>query len=395
MAFSSTWFNAINIIQEEINSLKDAFKNIFKSFTITPLTEDFFITLSAKSSELMYLTDSYKTIDIQSFCPITIQDLNEVAILENSIFITGNFYTNSFILALDNCSIFNGELKIGSSRFLSLSTIGITKIHGLRIYKDRIYISSRHGGVSLPQQFAFIYAWDFSYNKTLSLPLTTGYLGGATDIQIYKENLYTVMSTGSPGLAYCVKIDLSLTTFSTVFSTGTVTAERVKLESPFIIYKDLIYIPTVQNNVAGFNKLGFQVFNVNTGVLVKSVLPVDVISGGYTNTPFSHWLALHNGKLIVTCSTNPLIKFIARFDEATLAFEESKILPCLITDDNTILRNGMIYLCGEDPTNGVNAKLITMYYKDFLTTYKEDPKLLFNGYGSFGAINYNIPKYEI
>lgn len=395
MAFEANWYDGVNTIEDKINLLEEAFKNLPKTLKVVPLSEDFFITLSAKSAEIMYKTDSYKTIDIQNFCPVPIQDLNEVVILEDSIFLTGNFYSNSFLLALDKCTLINGELNIGSSRYLSLSTLGITKIHGLRVYKDRLYISSRHNGSSIPQQFAFVYAWDFSFNKLLALPLTTGYLGGATDIQIYKDSLYTVMSTGSPGLAYCIKIDLSLTTFSIVFSTGTVTAERVKLQSPFIIYKDLIYIPTVQNDASGFNKLGFQVFNVNTGLITKSVLPVDVITGGVTNTPFPHWLALHNGKLIVTCTLNSLVKFIARFDETTLAFEESRILPCLITDDNTILRDGTIFLCGEDPTNGVNAKLITMYYKDFLNTYKEDSKLLFNGYGSFGSINYNIPKYEI
>lgn len=342
-----------------------------------PLPKDFYIAGEASGSQLLYLTDNYRTINISgSITEIT--NINEIVRNGNDLFITTNFYGDNTIISLLNCSIYNNELIIGE--IIEQDITGISNIHGFIFYNGFLYGSDRTGSQSV--KIIKINPYNLSDQKILTLPNTSEYIGTTDSIRGYGNNIYTLICTGTSTEASLVKIDLDLNNFSVIFKKGSLLTKRISSPYPFIIENGEIYIPWINRTSGVRDKMGIVVVDLNGNVLRESN---DItLTSHATQRVLPHWMGIFNGKIILTSLYN---RCLARIDKNTLLLEEVIPLNESITDDNTIMNDGWIYLNGEYNPSDLTAlvNLLKVKYNDF-TTLSIEISNYFNGQGSHGSL---------
>lgn len=350
---------------------------------------DFFISGSALGSQLTYLSGNYKVLDLQSYTTTRIYNINEVIRNGNDLYLTINFSDDpaifNSIIKLGGCFLVNGFLSFKS---FNIQILPISRIHGSIFYRGWIYVNNRPLTDSEYHTTIRINKDDLSDIISLQVPNSITWQGQPTDIIGYKGNIYTILGKASNTVSYFIKLDLDLISYSLVFLCGNVSStKRVRLQSPFIIYQDEVYIPTYNNAsqpLAG-NSIGISVYSL-TGTILREIAGITVTTGN-TNRPFPHWFQIFNDKLIMT-NSGSTHKWMARFDKTTLIMEEIYNTGLFITDDNSIMTNGYIYLNAETVGGIINSQLIKIKYDNFLDIGVEIP--IYNGgYGSYGSINYN------
>jgi hypothetical protein len=363
------------------------------------IPEDFYISTLVNSSELLYYTDSFRRIDLESYLDpsINVRNSNEIVRNGSDFYLCGNFGpSDTYFIKLTNCKLKNGVIFHFDKIEHRVITSYINLVHGICFYKGYIYLASR----STTTIVARINTSNIDDINTLTLPST--YLNRqTTDIIAYKDFVYIMPSlTGSP--AAVIKIDLTLGTYSQIITTGTSSSSRrVRTSSAYLIYNDEIFIPMIVNTISGFSQLGMEVWGLD-GVIKRQTYSQPINAGTPSLTPLAHWMGVYNDKLIISnavMGTTTSHRSLVRMDISTLAIEESIPMDTLITDDNSIFSDGYIYLNGEAPGNiyvtgswdidtsktpNPTTKLIKIKYNDFADRVDLISDL---GYGSYGSLN--------
>ncbi|MBF03232.1 MAG: hypothetical protein CMP76_08045 [Flavobacterium sp.] len=345
------------------------------------LPSDFYIAGSAQGSELIYKTNTYQTISL-SIPGTTITNINEIVRNGNDLFLTCNFGVDNIIVSLINCQIKSNKLVYEAINYKALT--GITFVHSMVFYEDYLYLSNRVTGQ--PVILGKINPYNLEEQTYFQLPSGTGYIGSTDTLKVYRGYIYTLISNGNSG-AYLVKVDLSFNSVQIIYTTGTTAAKRINSPYPFYIYNDEIFIVWVNRSSGVYNKIGIDVLNLDGTELRNSGELTTTLDG--TQRPHPHWMTIFNGKIVITSLYN---KFICRIDCKTLDLEQCINVGMTVTDDNSMMPNGYIYLNGEaniyDPA--YLPKLLKIKYDDFTDLTEEiSTQKFFNGNGSVGSINYN------
>lgn len=345
------------------------------------LPADFYISGSAQGNELIYKTNRYQKMTL-SIPGQTITNINEIVRNANDLFLTCNFGTDNIIVSLINCQIKSNKLVYESCNYKVLT--GITFVHSMVFYEDYLYVSNRVPGQAVI--LGKINPYNLEEQTYFQLPSGTGYIGSTDTLKVYQGYIYTLISNGNSG-AYLVKVDLSFTWVQIIYSTGTTAAKRINSPYPFYIYNDEIFIVWVNRSSGVYNRIGIDVLNLDGTELRNSGELITTLDG--TQRPHPHWMTIFNGKIVITSLYN---KFICRIDCKTLELEDCINVGMTITDDNSMMPNGYIYLNGEaniyDPE--YLPKLLKIKYDDFTDLTEEIATAdFFNGNGSVGSINYN------
>ena len=365
----------------------------------TDIPDDFYIGVNPRAAQVTYKTDTYRTFDLPAL-DITVVNLNEIVRnpnRPNDLVIIGNFIadnvTNAIIITLKDCHIINNIFTPGE---ITSSEIPINQVHGVFWDENEfIYCSGRttfSGSATYGQKFLKINPYDLTDYKTITLPVTAPYTGSVTDIIPYKDYIYTVITAGVTEADYVIRIDkeFTMTVAEVVFTcSGISSVNRIRRDAPFQIYNDEIYIATFNNSTVAsgaYKNIGIVVYDILTGALKRSNPAIEVTPTG-TTQPFTHWMSIFNGKIIVTPASGQTPRWIVRVDASTLAKEESiSDMPNRFTDDNSIFSNGYMYLNEEaydtDPIQPPAARLLKVKYNDFTDLTVE----IANYNGGYGCV---------
>jgi len=346
------------------------------------LPKDFFLSTLSQSvspKTLMYKTDEYRYLDLSSYLPASI-DFGWVDYIDNDIFIQGRSYIEGedkfYLLALRNCKIIKNVLTVGTYQFQLLEGVTITgvtsaRLHGSVLHRGFFYLCTRTSSSTIATQVVKANLYDLSDYEVVAVP----FLGATTYITAYKNKLYMLMTSGVSAsnafVSYFIRVDENLTNFEKINIAGTESVgRRIYQNTPFVIYNDEAYIPTVNaSSDITRNQTGVIVCDMNTLQIKREVTGLDVSTGAvYPSNPIPHWISVFNGKLIYhTTGTTEANKLLIRINAATLSLEESIPLTNQFTNDNTITRYGEIWLNGE---GSATAGLWTCKYDDFTTFQK-------------------------
>lgn len=366
------------------------------------IPEDFYISTLVNSSDLLYYTDSFRRIDLESYLDpgINVRNSNEIVRNGSDFYLCGNFGpSDTYFLKLTNCRLKRGVIFHFDKIEYKLITSNINLVHGMCFYKGYLYLASRSATTTV----ARIDANNINNINTLTLPAT--YLNKqTTDIIAYKDYVYIMPSLTTVN-GIILKIDLTLGTYSELIVTGNVSvpSRRVRTSSSYLIYNDEIYIPIINNTTGGVgvSQFGMEVWGLD-GIRKRQVYNQPINAGTPSLTPLAHWMGVYNDKLIISnavMGTTTSHRSLVRMNINTLAIEESIPMDTLITDDNSIFSDGYIYLNGEAPGNvyipgtwdidtsktpNPTAKLIKIKYNDFTDRVDLISDL---GYGSYGSLN--------
>ncbi|MCO6162596.1 hypothetical protein [Flavobacterium sp. NRK F7] len=363
-----------------MNNLFIPIGKIFNN-TTKDLPSDFYIAGSAQGNELIYKTNTYRTF-VLSIPGTTITNINEIVRNGNDLFLTCNFGEDNIIVSLINCQIKSNKLVYEAINYKALT--GITFVHSMVFYEDYLYLSNRVTGQ--PVILGKINPYNLEEQTYFQLPNAAGYIGSTDTLKVYRGYIYTLISNGNLG-AYLVKVDLSFTSVQIIYTTGTTAAKRINSPYPFYIYNDEIFIVWVNRSTGVYNRIGIDVLNLDGTEVRNSGELITTLDG--TQRPHPHWMTIFNGKIVITSLYN---KFICRIDCITLVLEDCINIGMTVTDDNSMMPNGYIYLNGEaniyDPD--YLPKLLKIKYDNFTDLTEEIPtQKFFNGNGSVGSINYN------
>lgn len=353
------------------------------------IPDDIFISTTVDGKYITYLTDSYRQLDLQQFTNINIINTNEIVKIKNDIFITGNFSEIesdlSCLIALYDCKIINNFLIVGSynSRVLTSSTI-----HGLTVHRSFLYLTNRKALTTIFK----INPYDLLDVKSLSMPDTLDFNGATSDIVGYKDKVYIVLNSGTTGQntsTKVIEISEDLQSYKLLVKNPSPDNffHAIQGGNPFIIYNEEIYILYYRS----FSAFSIRVYDL-LGTFKRQAEIVSNLSTGALSM-VAHWITVFSNKLIITTTYK---KALFRLNPLTLAKEENIALPIGVTDDNTITKDGYIYLNGE--TNPFETppplpQLIKVKYNNFSNLTVEISNYN-NSKGSYGSIN-NITDKEI
>lgn len=350
---------------------------------------DIYIGTQNENTKLLYLTDQYREIDLQPFVTATIVNTNIIERDNNDLYVVGNF---SFVenpipiivLKITNVRFVSNRMFFDS---ITEATIeGFTSGHCLRVHGDFLYVISRP--LNNVAKILKIAKNNFSDQKQILLS-DFGYPGSIHEIEIYRNKIYTLInkdgtSTADQIKTYFLEIDENLNTVKEVFNLKYLSADLAFTDTmPFAIYNGEVYFMSFSYNDW---TIGLEVWGLD-GTRKRSVQGLDISLGEdltWGGTP--HWIGIFNGKLIC----NLLYTFrLVRIDIYTLQLEEVIELGTSVTDENTILSNGYMFLNGEynpflEP-NPLPAHLLKIYYKDF-TDFNIEIANASNGKGLYGSL---------
>lgn len=366
---------------------------------ITEIPKDFFMSCTIDSSLVNYKTDIYRTLDLEALLPPTepVYITSQIVRLsKNNFFIVANS-SEGYVLGitLKDCRIIDNHLIVGSIEYSRLTNPVIVeedtyvvenRIHGALYSQGFIYLSTRHDNLDIGQRIFKINPYDLSDVKSVTLPTTVPYRGQTTEIRAYKNYIYMLLSENTIAPDYIVRVSENLE-YEMVFEcSGITSANRIRSASPFIIYNDEIYIPTVTNLTSGYDVMGVNVYSM-TGTLTRYVTGLNVGSGN-TSGVIPHWITIFNNKLLVTTSGSNNPQFLARIDCESLALDDVLPLSTLITHRNSLFSDGYLYLNEEVFYNEEegSARLLKIKYNDFTDFNVEIATYGVNGKGSYGSI---------
>lgn len=370
--------------------VKEAFDFLATKVDIVKgLPEDFFVSTSAEGSLLNYKTDTYRTIDLQPITAILIKSTNEIVRNGDDLFFTGNFaYDDSnpiIVGALYGCYIEDNVLKYEVAKIVEVQ--GFSSCHGLIFHRGRLLMSNRVYNYATskydkPGKFAKVNAYDLTDTTVYTLPDAPDYHGGANDILVYKDRIFSLINNAYWNPAKLVSIDINLTSHQLIQTLS----GRVGATPPSIIYNNKLYMGTIPDSTS----VGIDVYDLEGNLLQSSErYPVPDVN---KYVPGPHWMGIFNGKVLMTSNYDSCI---IRVDANTLEFEDIKMLDFSITDDNSILRDGYVYLNGEYSSyhNVPEPSLLKIKYNDFTDFSVEKSPYGTGGKGSWGSINV-LPEIE-
>jgi len=344
---------------------------------------------SSDGRRLHYLTDIYRTFDLTPWVP-DMTNGNDIHKVGNDLIIIANSTGSTTeatpikLIVLKDCRLVDKILVLGSVTVCN-DLIVKSRTHGSDFHNGYLYISTRPPNATIPTQVMRINPYDFSDRKYYEFP--TSFAARPTDIISYKDGIYALMcnfTTNSSVLTHkFVKLDENLNSYTVVFEfPGNAQSNLQKVYSayPFVIYNDEIYF--LANNGGDFGTVSMYVYNFK-GEIVRSNNSININPSSATLTVnyVPHWISVFGGKLIITpTGTSSQQWKVLRIDTSTLLLEDLKVLPVNPTDDNTITKDGTIYMNGEGEPSV--SYLMKMKYNDF-STYSVE----LSNYCSTGSLN--------
>jgi len=347
---------------------------------ITSLPEDFIIWgNNAQAYNVRYLprdVDVVNSTQLSQYVTITrpAQVFNEILRNGNDLFLLSSGSTTSstnqpYIMVLYNCRLVNNVLTWDK---MTQSLINIPyRIHGTTFHNGFIFGVNANGNMVVK-----VNPYDLADQKTLTFPTGENVLG-MNDIEGYNEYLYTIAYCGpTPYSQKIIRFDENLNGY-------TVIANYLDQGNgqPFVIYNGEIYISKAYD---GQNKkMSVNVYSLD-GVLLRQGPEINLTNTGTGSIAYdAHWMTVFNGKLIITSSL--AIKHMVRIDLQTLQVDGAnaeKQFDSAITDDNTINKDGFLYIFNESTVTGVFGTH-KIKYNDFSNS------TLVTTVGSAGGLVYN------
>jgi len=361
------------------------------------LPKDFFISGSIQDGEVFVIEymlgdTTKKTLDFSALITPAASgnSFNEVLRNGNDLFFFGRNSTSasssspSVCMALYNCR--NVKDYLVYERMEQTDIPLNSRVHGSVFHDGFLYAVTRPGVNTIDTQVIKINPYDLTDKKTITLSGLTGSTG-ANSIEGYKNSVFILLSNSVPGnyKQRFIKIDDNLSSFEILFeytSTASLNTNRYSVgHLPFIIYNDEIYIFSAVYGAANYYKASVHVYNFMGDILRSNEGFALVNPNTLTNYFIPHWMTVFNDKLIVTTSSNTgSPRQVLRLDTKSLIVEEQLVTGGGMTDDHSIMSNGMICLNQE---SSVTRPLYLLKYNDF-TNFTE-------GYGphvSSGSIDY-------
>lgn len=359
-------------------------------------------TSSSTRAQLNYITDELRSIDMRNFLAdankgdgvlddgfyVHINDVNEVLRDGNNIYAIGRIVAGytvnpNFILRME-CRIIDNILVVINSDYnildSGLSTpTSVVKFHGSYLSDGWIYLSTRPTNTTGDKaRILKINSLNLSDIKTFIIPISES-IGSINEIKLYKDKIYFLCDSTTPQSTKLFSLDKNLNVF-TLIATYNNILKTITTSPSFAIYDDKIYTSYFDNTSSSTRNRYIGILEISlTGVILRSSELYDL--GINTSQAVAHWSSIFNGKLIINASLNtPTNKKLLRWDIYTLQMEEVISPNEGITDDNTLMSDGTIYLSSEGNNNG---SLFKMNYKDFTTL-----TIYATGWRSAGAVQY-------
>ena len=364
------------------------------------LPENFFVSCvrsGAEGSRILYITDEIRYFTIENLAPSVVSNAASVEIHGNNIFIL--YYVVSpttpteqpfGVMALYNCKIVNNILVPGSTDYVVLEGIIYEGVSSPRLhcegYHDGFLYYATRTFETIQTQLVKVNAYNLRDYKIVEL----GEGITLTNIEIVKNYIYYIPMSEAVGPSTVSRIDNNFMQVEEVFTIGETLEKSIREQIPFLIYNGEIYIFTYRGSNSDplrHKRIGLQVFGMNGNLKRETELELapDATSGRIV----PHWFTAFNGKLIFhTAVSLSNTQLVVRVDAETLEVEESITAPAGLTDDNTVLRDGSVWLNNEE------SGLFTFYlykidnYLDFSTLHTVGEP----GYFSAGSTPTHVPK---
>lgn len=373
------------------------------------LPKDFFISgwNRGTPSFLMYETDvPNRFFDLRQYVP-TMRVVSEILRqpgTNNIICISGNptdYVTNPMqIIKLIDCKIIDNVFTPSGFEFAEFFLSH--KTHGSDIDNEYIYISTRPGSteyMTIGTEIIKININNFSDYKRLIIEPESGIVGLTTDIIEYNESLYALICDRNGDYSSrLLKINKNLDYYEVLITVKEGLSNAFDSSSPFVIYNDeIIFLGRDRSSgVNGFNSKNHVIINIYsiTGQFKRKKV---LVLGEFGTTLYQpHWCTVMNNKLIVTPTGGgdvSLNRYIFRadigsgYDNDSIILEEVTFTTRLVSDDNSLFSNGMLYIGNETMMDTTDSKLIRMPYWDF--TQQE---VLYSNYSHIASLKIKTPK---
>ena len=388
------------------------------------IPDDFYIACTYKSDPIIrgryltYKTDTYRTFDLAPYIPdfvdgkifstngIEIVDKNTIILSGQLTGTTGNLFT----LVFKGSHIDDNIFTVDSSEFKELPEIlrdndnEPSKIQLAGYSRGFYYFVCRSTSQTpaIPTQVIKINPFNLSQLKIVSLPSTTDFLGSVQNAQMYEGSMYFLSTMSTPTPCKFIKVSENLDIQEVLFSTNNPgSTERVPTNDPFVIYNDKVFIPTIRNSSAGQSKIGMSVYDLSKKSFLFSVpeQPINALNVGSDTFAYPHWMAVYGGKLFIHTAAGGgginQSRSLIRVDPNTLLVEASTPIPFRVTDDNTISKDGFIYLNPEAQSNAYLLKIRANFdNNETITQINEGAATL--GYYSLGSpsVSYEADIYK-
>ena len=388
------------------------------------LPEDFFMSCITSDfvegvnlTRFMYLTDTYRIFiledlvpEIASNCASVFQRGNHVYFLYYTVAPSSSTPQQPFAVLHLEGGIINNVFTLINSNYQVLDGViyeGLNpRVHCEGYHDGWLYFATRVNDNAIATQFIKVNAFNVNEYEIYS-PFNGG---GLTNIQIYKNYIYCLPVFDAIGSAFITRINTNFKEpAEQIVEVGTDISRQIRRQFPFTIYLDEIYIFTTDGNIANpeYNtSLGVEVYSMS-GELKRSVydLPVAPLS---TSPIVPHWMDIFNGQMIFHTYTTSTVsadgRKIARIDAYDLTLEETVTIPDFVgglSDDNTVRRNGEVYLSAESASGLENRKLFKCdSYLNLSAVYNETPNIddlrtQTVGYTSGGTTPTYVPKESL
>ncbi|KAF2518246.1 hypothetical protein E0W68_09485 [Flavobacterium salilacus subsp. salilacus] len=328
-----------------------------------------------RGNNMLYRTDTDRNLDISVYTEAEVWSTNWVGIMGNTILVTGQLYNeveatgNLFLLSLIDCKIINNVLIPKSFEYRELTEIYKNSnnvpfaLHASRINRGFWYLTTRtqSSNSTVPTQILKVNPYDLTDLTIKELAVDGDYNGSTGMIQVYKNNIYMMLSASTTAGNRLVKFDENLENPEVLFTVGNISSnERVRRDGVFIIYNDEVFIPYVDNTSAGYDYVGIFKYNL----LKKQFISKNLItlSTGSTNQVTPHWISEFNGAILFHTggSTTPNNWYVA-VSTSDLSLITKKELPFKISNNNSVMNNGDVHL---NPELTTTATLLRGKYND-------------------------------
>lgn len=342
----------------------------------TPIPEDFFFSgtynvVDNRSNEMLYRTDIDRYIDLRSYTGnAEIWSINWVGQLGNTLCISGQLYSavpseaKLYVLTLD-CEIIDNILSVKSYEYRDLPEINVNAsgypyaLHGQRLHRNFWYLATRTSSdyTISETQFLKINPFDLTDIKIKELDINGSFNGSTGTIQTYDDKIYCMLQeTTTDGIKF-LQLDENLENPEILFTAGDeLGQERIRRNGVFVIYNDQVFIPFVSNtSPSAYQNIGMFKFDLLKRTLTQKITHVIAPgAGAIDGQPYPHWISEFNGHIIFHTSGNNSAKAaLVSINSNDLSLEGYGELDIVgnITNDNTIDKDGYIYLNPEDAGN--------------------------------------------
>lgn len=381
---------------------------------VSPLPKDFIVSVVFSSvapeiegSKLMYITDQNRYIALE---PDIIPDMTgngfSVQIIDDAIHFSYRLDLVGGVRqfgrgVLRGCRIVDNILTYDSSEYVLVPTADLPStfspenitLHAEGYSDGYLYDVTR-------VQTGATYILKTNASNLNDYKVTTPFNGGYIhNIEIYEDYIYFMyVDFSNTSIAHIGRIRTDFSEpYEQVFTINADPTRTAYAGFPFTIYRDKIYIPTVNlSDLTSLrNNIRIMVYDMN-GKLLEESAELVLGNTGTSLRVFPHWMTIFNDKIFLhTAVSTSSVKKLIRIDLNTLTLDGANSVvdtACTaITDDNTITSDGRIYLNSESSTSSMQYLYLVPDYRDFSNIVTASDI----GYRSTGTPANDVPKTSL